>query len=457
MRLVRFARQPARVSDDVRAALASLGRGDSVTGGIALAGVQPPGCAKAVDAVLVAPHGVVIVVGIDLPDPAMRLDAPLGDQWKADGWPLVHPGGTAGAVNPATDAIALAGSVAERVRAAVPQVPIGVVLAVGPFVDSIEQPPADLSGPVRVIHPTPTSMLAATVSLAAAEEDLSLDAARALVFALAPEAPELTDAALTAEGFAEATEHPLAAAAPTVPVPHPGTPSATPVLTPPAPASPLPAQHAPHTPVRVNTPAPAAGPVAVGGRVRHVRWQGVAALVLLVGLALTAIVLAGSGERGNSAPAPERAPTVLRAHGFAFTQRAAAADTQCARHATGELQASLQETGCIRLWRASFDTTAGGRRIATSVAVVTFRDEITADAFLELADTPGSGAVTDLATATGRRPGRALTFAGAAYAADARGAIVRLVLSCDAEGPSDPDDERLHTVAEAALDLRVVQ
>ena len=41
MRLVRLAQQPSLVSEDIRAALASLGRGNTVVGGISLIGVRP--------------------------------------------------------------------------------------------------------------------------------------------------------------------------------------------------------------------------------------------------------------------------------------------------------------------------------------------------------------------------------------------------------------------------------
>jgi len=66
----------------VRAALASWGRGSTVVGGVALIGCQPDGCDGPVDAVVVLPRGVLVVLGVDLPDPAVRLDAPLAGQWK---------------------------------------------------------------------------------------------------------------------------------------------------------------------------------------------------------------------------------------------------------------------------------------------------------------------------------------------------------------------------------------
>ena len=60
------------------------------------------------------PKGVVVVVGVDLPDPAVRLDAPLDGQWKADGWPLVREDG---AVDPARLLAQGAGAVTSALEA----------------------------------------------------------------------------------------------------------------------------------------------------------------------------------------------------------------------------------------------------------------------------------------------------------------------------------------------------
>lgn len=111
MRLVRLQRQQSRVADDVRAALASLGRGSTVIGGIALVGVGTV-TERPIEAVVLLPHGVIIVIGVDLPDPALRLEAPLGAPWKADGWPLVADDD---AVNPATEALDVSQACEQRI------------------------------------------------------------------------------------------------------------------------------------------------------------------------------------------------------------------------------------------------------------------------------------------------------------------------------------------------------
>ncbi|QKV75199.1 hypothetical protein [Amycolatopsis sp. Hca4] len=203
MRLVRLERQQSRVADDIRAALASLGRGSTVIGGVALVGVGGV-TDRPIEAVVLLPHGVIIVIGVDLPDPALRLEAPLGGPWKADGWPLVADDES---VNPATEALDVSQACERRIAELVPgTAPVGTIIAVGPYVETVDQPATDLAGPVRVLHPTPTTMLAATVSLATAHRPRSVDQARALIRGLAPGAPELSDEVLLGEGFSRLTD-----------------------------------------------------------------------------------------------------------------------------------------------------------------------------------------------------------------------------------------------------------
>ncbi|SFO86316.1 hypothetical protein SAMN05421810_101225 [Amycolatopsis arida] len=677
MRTIRLARQPSVVSADIRAALASLGRGEMVVGGVALVGVRAPDGDEVVDAVVVLPRGVLVVVGVDLPDPAMRLTAPLHGQWRSDGWPLVGDGDS---VNPATEALALADRVATRVRA-LPDIDtaVGTVIAVGPYVDTVEQPAAELAGPVRVLYPTPTTMLAATVSLALADRSLTVGQARRLVRALAPSVPEPNEETLAAEGFvgdpampagepgpawsasalpttvgpdrpasqgprpepaagddgeadpadradhadqssrsnpyqpephhpehATTTEHfrteppaippgprPAAAAPsdvqgttmpagddaepvppatrePRPPAEHPGTASTEPApdraatvqsstpghraTTPGAPsarhlsrpespaartstppkdppasgqsdvrterpardvhtaatspkgAEPHPGNQAPEpsvpgehpvtettTPVEhPGPPAPAVATAATAARPATApggepttpsatrpaappgplaapapphqtgkpqrlsaatRWLPLAAIALLLGLVVLAIVLATSG--GNEPPPPPP-PTATETpapavHGVELTPRASGTAPRCSAHTTGDLQATLQGGECTALRRASFEAVVQGRRAAISVAVLSFPDERRAEEVRRIADTPGGGAVVDLATQTDQWPPPAPTFAGAAYTSKPGGTSIRLVQACWLDGPSRPNDPDLARAADAGL------
>lgn len=480
MRLVRFDAHPARISDDIRAALTSIGRGDNLIGGLGLVGVQPPGVSRAVDAVLVLPHGLLIVVGVDLPDPAMRLEAPLSGQWKTDGWPLVR---TDNAANPATGALALADEVAAKVRHAVSGAPVGTIVAVGPYVETVEQPPADLTGAVRVVYPTSTSMLAASVSLATAQSPLTTAHVRSVVSLVAPDADEVDgvdDDALLAEGFvpAEADSPAVATLATTEPMAHPAsrsTESATapaarqaavsghraqaPAVAPPQPEeltqplTPFPRQRPPATPSKARRPPGRAEP-------RDGRWHALAAGLALFSILVASIVIAlgtkdPGGSGGDQAGATPTTAAVVPAGGLQFTERAAGSHSDCAKYASGDLQVALSGGGCVELRRGSYETTMAGRRIAVSVAWLTFADEAAATGFHDLARTPGSGAITDIATQTRRWPEPAPRFANAAYVTSAEGATVRLVQAAALHGPSTPDDRNLIAAAQAAIDLEL--
>ncbi|OXM61848.1 hypothetical protein [Amycolatopsis vastitatis] len=588
MRLVRLERQQSRVADDVRAALASLGRGSTVIGGIALIGVASV-TERPIEAVVLLPHGVIIVIGVDLPDPALRLEAPLGAPWKADGWPLVADDD---AVNPATEALDISQACERRIASLVPgTAPVGTIIAVGPYVETVDQPAGDLAGPVRVLHPTPTTMLAATVSLATAHRPRSVDQVRALIRGLAPSAPEFSDEVLLGEGFSRLTDdsppeslwdtpppaRPAAApgsaavsvdpggaaaasatagaaiaaasaatdadeAAPASALPDPVTedsaaasgtenpppaeqepttaPEPTtatdrppadeealaeaeptevlpsphdepdPVETPPRPVFPGAEPAAPRLPgpTAANAPEPSAGdtetvgplapepaapepalpfpkprplPEAAAAASRTVRWLPLGAIGLLVVLVVAAIAVATTGDGTAAAPPPVPvSPSPSTAAGrpapvksLQFALRAADGDQRCASHAFGDAQASLQQTSCSGVRRASYAATVDGRSGAVTIGIVEFPDAGHAAAFKAVADTPGGGGILDLATETGKWGATAPRFENAAYASKLEGTSVRLVQAVWAPGPSTPDDPGLVRAAKAALDL----
>jgi hypothetical protein len=441
VRLVRVPGRPARVAGDVRAALASLTGGGSLVGGIALVGTRPTGAAHETapedpDAILVLPHGVVVVVGIDLPGPAKRLEAPLAAAWTVDGWPLVR---TDDALNPAGEALALADTIANRVRVLEPDLSLGAIVAVGPYVEAVEQPSAEASGAVRVVHPTAASMLAATTSLVADGPALPTGRARRLLRALAPSAPELDDATLAAEGFtvdgASSDSAPAARTAPDEPV---------------EPAAP-PETAAGGVAPRVSfsaVPAPVRSPMR--RRRRLAIAAGAAAVVAAT--AIVAIVIPDAGPADSPQAAP---PVTASAGGITFTLLARGADQACAPHAVGDMQVFLAKPGCAVLRRGSFEATVRGRRVAVSVAVVRFAEGSQAENFHALAEKPGTGAIADLATETRRWTGATPRFAHAAYASERAGATVRLVLACMLGNDSRADDPVLVHTAKAALDLRL--
>lgn len=505
MRLVRLDRQPSRVADDIRAALASLGRGNTVIGGIALIGARPAG-ERPIEAIVVLPHGVLIVIGVDLPDPALRLEAPLGAPWKADGWPLVHDDE---AVNPATEALDLSQACERRIAEVAPgTAPVGTIIAVGPYVETVDQPVSDLAGPVRVLHPTPTTMLAATVSLATAHRPRSVEQARALIHGLAPDAPEFPDEILLGEGFSRFTDdappeeflppvpaqpsrppvvsvpapvpRPVAVVPePVVPEPEPEpevpsvpeepaiaeAPEPEPVAPPPAPVvpppAPLPTPSPPFRPSPVpRTPAAVAVAPSASPKSRTVRWLPLGAIGLLVALVVAAVAVATNSGDTAAAPStqpptapPPTSPAPAPVESLTFALRAAGADQRCASHAFGDVQTSLQSTSCSGVRRASYTASVDGRAAAVTIGIVEFPDGAQAANFKAVADTPGGGGIFDLATETGKWAGAAPKFENAAYSSKVDGNSVRLVEAVWTPGPSTADDPGLTRAAKGALDL----
>jgi hypothetical protein len=425
VRVVRVGDETSAVGADVRAALTSWGRGDSLVGGVALAGVQPEGCDQRLDAVVVLPRGVLVVVGVDLPDPAVRLDAPLAGVWKTDGWPLVRPDG---AVNPAADAVENVAAVRRMLEEAkVEPLPVGTVVAVGPYVSQVHQPTSDLMRGVRILHPEPKTLLTAARELATHERPCSVAQARAILAALAP---DHADTDLGGEGFSAAAVPAMAAASTTL-IPRVQTPG-------------RPAPEKPRTKPRNG-----------GG----IRWLPAGAVVLVALLLITGIVYAvASSGSADDGPA-NTATTHTESSGvtvgdYTFEPKGAVSDTDCAAHAYGDVQVWLERNRCSEVVRARYESGSDGRRAAILVAVLRFPETALAGELDAVAAQPGSGAIADASTEGTPWPGKAKPFfESAAFASGREGNSLRLVQAVWIGAPSTPDDETLQQLATNALDI----
>ncbi|HEY0449460.1 hypothetical protein [Actinophytocola sp.] len=431
MRLIRLGAATSEVGVDVRAALASWGPGDPVVGGIALAGAQPPDCPRPIDAIIVLPRGIIVVVGIDLPDPAVRLDAPLTAQWKTDGWPLVRRDG---AVNPGIEALEAAGAISVHLeRSRVEPLPLGTVVAVGPYVSQVQQPTSDLLRGVRVLHPEPMTLLTAARELAVHPRPCTVAQARGLLAALEPDNATVAALDLEAEGFTDTVKPDLGAESTTV----------------------LP--RVASQPSRAGTAGRSTPAGKRGGS--QVRWLPVAAAVLVAMLLLTGIVYAMASSSGDQASGGGTQTTRAQSstvdiNGVSFTPKGSVADTDCAAHAYGDVQVWLERNRCGELVRMRFESTSDDKTAAILVAVLRFPENALAGDLQQVADKPGSGAIVD-ASAEGRPwPGkRKPFFESAAYTSGREGNSLKLVQAVWIGAPSTPDDETLGKLAEAALDL----
>ena len=427
MRVVRVGNEISAVGADVRAALTSWGRGDSLVGGVALVGVRPQGLDQQVDAVVVLPRGVLVVVGVDLPDPAVRLDAPLSGQWKTDGWPLVRPDG---AVNPAADAVGTVDAIRKALEQAnVEPLPVGTVVAVGPYVSQVHQPTSDLLRGVRILHPEPKTLLTAARELAVHQRPCTVVQARAILAALSP---DHTGTDLSGEGFADAVIPEMAAASTTF------IPRIQPAATSPAPTPPT-------KPRRRN----------------RVRWLPTGAAVLVALLLLTGIVyaVASSGtseQRPTSTSATRTESSGVKIDGFTFDTKGAISDTDCAAHAYGDVQVWLEHNRCSELVRARYESTSDGKRAAILVAVLRFPETVLAGELGTVAEKPGSGAIADASTEGTPWPGKSKPFfESAAFASGREGNSLKLVQVVWIGTPSTPDDETLRKLATSALEIQV--
>jgi hypothetical protein len=424
VRVVRVGEETTAVGADVRAALASWGRGDAIVGGVALVGVTPPGVSQPVDAVVVLPRGVLVVVGVDLPDPAVRLDAPLSGQWKTDGWPLVRPDG---AVNPAAEAVetvAVIGKLLEEAR--VEPLPVGTVVAVGPYVSQVHQPTSDLLRGVRILHPEPKTLLTAARELAVHQRPCTVAQARAILSALAPSHAEED---LSGEGFADTVKPDLAAASTTF-IPRVRAPSARPART--------------------------ARPLATR---KPVRWLPTGAAALVALLLLTGIVYAVASS-GSSEDKPQGSSTTrtetggVEVDGMTFEPKGAVSDTDCAAHAYGDVQVWLERNRCSELVRARYESTSDGKRAAILVAVLRFPESVLAGELNSVADKPGSGAISDPSAEGTPWPGKSKPFfESAAFASGREGNSLKIVQAVWIGEPSTPDDETLEKLAKGALEI----
>ncbi|MFC7613727.1 hypothetical protein ACFQV2_09185 [Actinokineospora soli] len=418
MRLVRLGDSAGapRVEADVRAALASWGPGAAVLGGVALLGARPPGVEHRLDAVVLLPRGLIVVVGVDLPDPALRLEAPLTGQWKTDGWPLVRPDG---ATNPGDEALAAGAAVTALLQAErVEPLPVGVVIAVGPYVQQVSQPTADLVRGVRILHPEPRTLLSAARELATYDHPCPAPQAARILAALAPEA-DLGVAALVAEGFPETA------------------PAARTTFIPKAALAPRPAP-APRPAERRGTP----------------RWLPIAAAVLVVVLLIAGIVLALGSADSASQESPDGRPTApVGVEGVAFTAHGSARGSDCAAATYGDIKAWLERNGCGEVVRARYAAGSGDGTAAVLVSVLRFPASAGAAELRAVADRPGSGGVRDLDG--GWPDGQAPVFDHAAFLTGSEGNSVKLVQAVWLGRASDPADPRLVGIAERALRLAV--
>lgn len=232
-------------------------------------------------------------------------------------------------------------------------------------------------------------------------------------------------------------------------------------------------------PARPEPHTPRAQPSEPLGRHRTRSWRpavliGVATLLLLAGVAGLVYALS-SGLRGNEAsgpgtpasststpaasqtspsPDPSARPTQEIA-GSTYTLEALQGDTDCAPNAYGQVAEFFATTPCTGLIRALFTATIADEPAVVSVSVVEMPDEASAADLQELADTSGTGNVSDLLRAGVQIDGGPGELVAAAYASELTGTEVRIVEVAWVDARAEGDESLLDAAADDALLLDV--
>lgn len=434
MRVLRIGKPSSVVGQDVHAALVSWGHGTSVLGGVALIGCKPPGCPTPVDAIVVLPRGVLVVVGVDLPDPARELQAPVNGPWIADGWPLEHGDG---ALNPGTEALHTASAAVHALQDAL-GTPLAAcaVVAVGPYVGKVVQPSHDPARGIRVIYPEPATMR--EVANFVHGEVFHLDKVRGVLRKFEPDLPLLSTAIMHEEGFADAVTRDQAMAA-------------TSLM--PAVREPV-SDRAASAPRRGGRTAQVAGGTFAnlkqaatrGGRRK---WLPFAVAVAVVAVVVIVVVLLSTAGGSSAATGAQPQGPPITVDGARFERHGTDAAPTCPPNTYGDVRAWLEANPCTGMNRGLYGASKSGEQLGVSVAAVRFADPAKAKAFRAKVDEPGGGGISQLSAA--RWPDGPKSFDSAVFRSSLQGNEVRVAMVVDVTGATDTTDPGLGSVAKKAL------
>jgi hypothetical protein len=152
----------------------------------------------------------------------------------------------------------------------------------------------------------------------------------------------------------------------------------------------------------------------------------------------------------TAAPAPGDTEVL---DGFRFTLQTGRVDDSCSGRAYGAVADYFERADCAGLSRALWTAETEGGRAIVSLSRVTMRDEASARALQDLADTDGSGNVSDLLREGVRVDGAPRQLSRAEYGSGQDGAVVTIVETAWIDADARGGRKTLDTLADAALDL----
>jgi len=187
-----------------------------------------------------------------------------------------------------------------------------------------------------------------------------------------------------------------------------------------------------------------------------------AVVVVLAGIGLWALTRdsadSGGGQAGGASSAPgtpsSSGPVVGDTEvvdGTTFTLQAVDVDDTCQGHAYDAVAAFFAGSDCTELARSLWSADVAGAPAVVSVSEVTMPDDAGAQALLSLADTDGSGNVSDLLREGIRYAGGPTRLSSAQYASAQEGATVTIVETSWAGAAGSTS--ALDTLASTALSL----
>ncbi|MCZ2809955.1 hypothetical protein O2W15_00760 [Modestobacter sp. VKM Ac-2979] len=167
--------------------------------------------------------------------------------------------------------------------------------------------------------------------------------------------------------------------------------------------------------------------------------------------ATTAGATAGSAPATSAAPGPVVGATAV-VNGTTFTLRVVEENSTCIGHSYDAVAGFFANNDCTDLDRALWSAEVEGLPAVVSVARVTMPDPASAQALRSLADTDGSGNVSDLLREGASYEGAPQGLSGAQYASSQQGATVSIVETSWA-GAERGATSALDALASAGLSL----
>lgn len=184
------------------------------------------------------------------------------------------------------------------------------------------------------------------------------------------------------------------------------------------------------------------------------RWPGLGVLTVL---AIVLLVVFGTGlwaaarstvVAGTAIPA-DPGMTMRSVAGVGLVERATRTDTDCAAHSYGRVQGFLAAHPCHSLRRALYTGIGSVGPVVVAVATVELASDQVAADLQKLADTDGTGNVSDLLREGVRVEGAPPRLSAASYASRRHGSVLIIVEADSASGAN----RSLQPLAEAALVL----